>query len=208
VEQPGVETSGQWSAPEAPGGEHRAAVPTASGGALPESVDLISERDELRARVQRLEAELERYRAQAEVTNKLLVSATNYAEWVRERARRDADLALRKASGRVEKLARATRALEQTQNEVVRLQDELDRLRTLTDATRTRLSAFLTAGLQALNAEAGPGRAPQPVPTPDHLDDALRRQLPSTLFTHDTQLPSNNASGPPLREDVDPPESR
>ena len=41
-----------------------------------------SEHDRLRAEVQRLTAENERYREHAARTSKLLLSLTNYAEWV------------------------------------------------------------------------------------------------------------------------------
>ena len=59
------------------------------------------EHAKLLAQVRRLEVELARYREHAQRTSKLFLSATKYAEWVRENARRDAELALRKARARV-----------------------------------------------------------------------------------------------------------
>lgn len=202
-----VGESGEGSAVDEPGGDHPATDP-ASHEAEPERVEPLSEREELLlATVHRLEAELERHRAHAERTGKLLLSATNYADWVRERARHDAELALRKASARVEKLTLTTRELEQTQHELVRLKDELVRLQALTDETRARLSAFLTDGLRVLNAEVETGRGDNSEPALEHLDDTLHRQLPSTLFTH-TQLPSTFAPEPLPREEVVTPEEK
>ena len=198
---------GEGSAVDEAGGDHPATAPASHEDSVPERVEPSSEREELLlATVRRLEAELERHRAQAERTGKLLLSATNYADWVRERARRDAELALRKATARVEKLTLTTRELERTQHELVRLKDELVRLQALTDETRARLSAFLTDGLRVLNAEVETGRANDPEPAPANLDDTLRRQLPSTLFTQHGQVPSTSASEPVPREEVETPE--
>jgi hypothetical protein len=77
-----------------------------------------SEREELLAEMQRLELELERYRAHAERTSKLFLSAANYAQWVRESARRDAELALRKARAKVQQLEATADALELTEREL------------------------------------------------------------------------------------------
>ena len=102
-----VEEPGEGSAVDEPGGDHPATAQASHENSEPERVEPLSEREEsLLATVHRLEAELERHRAHAERTSQLLLSATNYAEWVRERARRDAELALRKATARVEKLTR------------------------------------------------------------------------------------------------------
>jgi hypothetical protein len=140
------------------------------------------EREELIADVQRLELELDRYRAHAERTSKLFLSVTNYAEKVREAARRDAELALRKATRRVEKLDSMTRDLERTELDLVAARDELARLETLTEETRARLSAFLTSGLEALNYDGATShsRDDTVLPALDDLDATLREQLPST----------------------------
>jgi hypothetical protein len=126
----------------------------------------VNELAEALDKVSRLEVELQRHREHAERMSRLFLSVTRFAEWVRENARRDADLALRKARIRVDKLNRTASELERTESELARMQDELARLQTLTDETRAGLSAFLTAGLQALNSEpedqadeASPGRS-------------------------------------------------
>jgi DNA repair exonuclease SbcCD ATPase subunit len=130
------------------------------------------------AKAKRLEVELQRYREHAERTSRLFVSVTRYAEWVRENARLDSELALRKAQTRAAKLTRATSELERTENELARAQDELARLQALTDQTRARLSAFLTAGLQALDSEPE-GEADEVSPTRGDLQDTLQERLVS-----------------------------
>ena len=111
------------------------------------------ELEELRAEVGRLERELERYRAHAERTSKLFLSATNHAEQIRASARRDAELVLGKARTGVERLAEMTGELERTGRELIRQQSELARLEALTDTTRTRLRAFFTTVPQTLDGE-------------------------------------------------------
>jgi cell division septum initiation protein DivIVA len=117
-----------------------------------------SEREELLAKVRKLEQELARYRAHAERTSRLFLSVANYADWVRENARHDAELALRKARAKAAKLEARAGALEQIERELELRQGELARLQALTDETRTRLSAFLTAGLDALRVEVEPAQ--------------------------------------------------
>ena len=81
----------------------------------------------------------------------------------------------------MEKLEYSARELERTKRELVSQQDELARLQALTDETRTRLSAFLTAGLQALNTETdGGGQGDSAKLALGDLQDTLERQLPST----------------------------
>ena len=113
----------------------------------------LTKQEELVAEVMRLEVELERYREHAQRTSKLFLSVTKYADWVRDNVRNNAELALRKARARVEKLNRTTRDLERTESELVLAQEELARLQELTGETRARLSAFLEAGLQVLESE-------------------------------------------------------
>ena len=201
MQQFGVEESSEVSAVAGPGGGDPATAAASREEPLPERVEPsgereeplpervepssepgkpASDREELLAEVRRREAELERYRAHAERTSKLFLSATNYAEWVRENARRDAELALRKARVKVEKLDAIARELEQTELELARRQDELTRLQALTDETRARLSSFLAAGLQALDTEAAAGHADGPKPALGDLQDTLQGQLPST----------------------------
>jgi hypothetical protein len=130
------------------------------------------------AKVRRLEVELARYRAHAERTSSLFRSVTKYAEWVRENARRDSELALRKARARVEKLNRTASELEWTEGELARMQDELARVEALTEETRARLSSFLTAGLQALNGKRE-DEADETSPARGDLQDTLQERLMS-----------------------------
>jgi len=139
-----------------------------------------SEREELLAEVRRLELELERYRAHAERTSKLFLSATNYAQWVRENARHDAELALRKARARVDRLEATANELERTERELARRLEELARLQLLTDETRTRLSTFLAAGLEALSSEGEPGQADRAQPELGDLQETLHGRLAPT----------------------------
>ena len=169
----------RWIVKGPPLGEDHPVSPTTGRDEPPQERDVLpNERDELLAEVRRLEVELERYRARAERTSKLFLSAANYADWARENARRDAELALRKARVRVEKLRETARLLERTEGDLARLRDERARLQALADQARTRLSAFLTAGLQALStdvaAEQGDG------PKLGNLEDTLQWELAST----------------------------
>jgi hypothetical protein len=138
----------------------------------------VGELAEALAKVRRLEVELQRYREHAERMSRLFLSVTRFAEWVRENARRDAELALRKARIRVDKLNRTASELERTESELARMQDELARLQTLTDETRAGLSAFLTAGLQALNSEPE-DQADEASPERSDLQNTLRERLKS-----------------------------
>jgi chromosome segregation ATPase len=133
-------------------------------------VDSVSAREEPLAQLRRLEAELERYREHAQRTSKLFLSVTKYVEWVRESARSEAELALSKARARVEKLDRASRKLEETELKLRQAQDDLAHLQVVTEETRARLSAFLAAGLQALDAGAS---------APVGIEDTLLERLAS-----------------------------
>jgi hypothetical protein len=148
------------------------------------------ERQALLARVKQLEAEVERYRIHAERTSKIVQSVTNYAEWVKEGARRDAEIALRKASARVAKLDGMVRDLGKTELELVRAQEELARLQALADETRARLSTFLAAGIEVLNSTQAPDDASAPSASLEELDDALREQLGSAATTRRVEEPA------------------
>lgn len=136
---------------------------------------------ELRAEVRRLTVENERYREHAERTSKLFLAATDYAQWIKESARHDAERALRKARARVARLELTADELERKESERAQLEAELERLRAATDQTRARLSAFLEAGLEALNTP-GPSepRSPDGEPGVTDLQDALQSKLNET----------------------------
>jgi len=146
------------------------------------------EHDEPLAQLRRLEAELERYREHAQRTSKLFLSVTKYVEWVRENARSEAELALRKARARVEKLDRVTRELEESELKLSRVRDDLARLEIVSEEARTRLAAFLSAGLEALDTRASAeGR-----PTVDIQDTLLERvaSSPVSEASHATTVES------------------
>lgn len=174
MERFGVEVGGEVSEVEEPVEDRLpVATPASRQETRPEStkqVDSVSAREEPLAQLRRLEAELERYREHAQRTSKLFLSVTKYVEWVRESARSEAELALSKARARVEKLDRASRKLEETELKLRQAQDDLAHLQVVTEETRARLSAFLAAGLQALDAGAS---------APVGIEDTLLERLAS-----------------------------
>ena len=103
-----------------------------------------SDWDELRGRIDELEGELEQYREHEELVIKTLISATSHATAIRESARREAELTLRKARAEAEKRkAGAERERDDARNELLRL-------RRITEQMRSGLSAFLTAQVEEL----------------------------------------------------------
>ena len=128
---------------------------------------LVHERDGLRGELasarddgRRLEAELERHREHALRTSKLFLHATDYAAWMREHARRDAELALRKARSRADEI------VADAQRERGHAERELLRLQALVRETRARLAQISMGALRALDT-----------PEPEELPEALRREL-------------------------------
>jgi len=106
-----------------------------------------SDSDELRGRIDELEGELEQYREHEELVIKTLISATSHATAIRESARREAELTLRKARAEAEKRkAGAERERDDARNELLRL-------RRITEQMRSGLSAFLTAQVEELRLE-------------------------------------------------------
>jgi cell division septum initiation protein DivIVA len=103
-----------------------------------------SDAEELRRRIDQLEGELERYREQEQLVVKTLLAATSHATAIRESARREAELTLRKARGKAEKRKAAA---ERERDDARR---ELLRLRRITEQMRSGLSAFLTAKVEEL----------------------------------------------------------
>jgi DNA repair exonuclease SbcCD ATPase subunit len=160
-------------------GEREQAPGTTSGHEPSLSAAPTGAQEDLRAEVQQLRAENERYREHATRTSKLFLAVTDYAEWVRENARHDAELALRKARARVEQLETIGRELEEKQREHARLQSELEGLQAVIAETRARLSAFLTAGLEALNSDDAANAGMSGEPKFHDLRDALHSQLGS-----------------------------
>jgi hypothetical protein len=135
---------------------------------VPSGVERGAELDDLRARVAALEGELARYRDREEQASKTLLVAATHAMRVREDARRDATLALKKAR------AQADEMLGGLERRRAELEREVERLRQATDETRAVLAGFLSNALETL----GPGGdAP--------VDASLRDALESTLRAHD-----------------------
>jgi cell division initiation protein len=108
----------------------------------------VGEREELRRRIEELEADLSRFREKEQLLVSTLISATSQAAAMRESARRDAELILRKARAKARK---RKAAVERARSDAER---ELLRLRRITEQTRTGLSGFLTAKLEELQLEA------------------------------------------------------
>ncbi len=160
----------------------------------PANDHLAAEHEALLAKATRLERELDRYREHAQRTSKLFLSVTNYVEWVRESARRDAEIALRKARARVEKLESAAIDLEQTETELARARDELAHLQALTEVTRERLSTFLNTGLQILDSDVVAAQDASPDPALDDLQDTLQERLTSTSLP--ASPPPTEVEGP------------
>jgi chromosome segregation ATPase len=132
----------------------------------------IGERAELRREIERLQAELSRYRETEHLLVKTLASATNHAAAIRESARREAEQALRKARVEAEKREAAA---ERERNDAER---ELLRLRRLTEQMRRGLSGFLTAKLEELHVEPEAG---VPVEPDAELDAGLVNGLEGQL---------------------------
>ena len=106
------------------------------------------EQGEFRGRILELEGELKRYREHEQLVAKTLLSATSHATAIRESARRDAELTLRKARAEAEKRKAGA---ERERNEARR---ELLRLCRITEQMRRGLSAFLTAKVEELRLDA------------------------------------------------------
>lgn len=115
----------------------------------------VAERDQLRRRIETLEADLRRYREKEQLLVSTLVSANGHATAIRESARRDAELLLRKARAEAQKTNAAAQkrnaAVERARDDAER---ELLRLRRITEEMRSGLSGLLTAQLEELDLEA------------------------------------------------------
>jgi len=101
----------------------------------------------LRRRIDELEMELASYRQREQLLVNTLLSATGHATAIRESARRDAELALRKA--RIE----AAERREAAEAERDRAMAELLRLRQVTERMQSGLSTFLAATVEELRRE-------------------------------------------------------
>jgi cell division septum initiation protein DivIVA len=106
------------------------------------------EREELHRRIEKLEADLSRFREKEQLLVSTLVSATSHATAIRQSARRDAERILRKAGAKAQK---KKAAVERARRDEER---ELLRLRRITEQMRTGLASFLTGKLEELHLAA------------------------------------------------------
>lgn len=134
---------------------------------------LLQEVHELRRRLSQLEEDLAGYRSREELLDKKLQLATTYASRLTEEARRDGQIALRKAR------ARADEILGDIERKRSRAECELLRLHQVTAETRASLSGFLTTALERLRVglddEAGPSASA--AEADEALRDVLQRKL-------------------------------
>ena len=107
-----------------------------------------SDSEELGRRIDQLERELERHREHEQLAVKTLRSATSHAIAIRESARREAELTLRKARAEAEKRKIVS------ERERVDAKNELLRLHRITEQMRRGLSEFLTAKVEELRLES------------------------------------------------------
>lgn len=127
---------------------------------------------DLRREIERLQADLSRYRGIEQQLVDTLLSATSHAAVIRESARRDAELMLRKARAEVE---RRKAAAEQERRELLRI-------RRITEQTKRGLAGLLTAKLEELqlDAQEEPPLAGQEPDLAAALERGLQRDLHRT----------------------------
>jgi DivIVA protein len=152
--------------------------------------------NELRERVDQLEGELKRNREHEQLVLKTLLSAMSHATAIRESARRDSELTLRKARGEPEE---RKAGFEREQDEARR---ELLRLRCITEQTRNGVAAFSTVKMEELQLET------EEEPPAGH-DAELEPGLPSVVGRQSKTLASPWAGpAPHPRAEVSDPGGR
>jgi hypothetical protein len=132
----------------------------------------------LRERTAALDADLARRRRQEQVLSKSLLAASSQAMAIREEARREAALILRKA--RAELAKRAERA-ERVERERADAELQLLRLRALTEEIQQGLASLLTGTLELLRTgiektAEGPAGVEDQLALLRTLDAALKRE--------------------------------
>jgi septal ring factor EnvC (AmiA/AmiB activator) len=120
--------------------------------------ELERECGKLREQVAQLEADLAGHQRQEQLVSKTLLEASSHATTIREKAREEAELILRKASAELGERAALTERAEREQADAER---ELLRLRQLAQEMQQDLAGFLTQTLAQLRPEAGPGTGEQ-----------------------------------------------
>jgi cell division septum initiation protein DivIVA len=160
--------------------------------------ELEHENAKLREQIAELEAELARHRAQEQLLGTTLLSATSHAMTIREEARRDAELTLRKARAAAE---RRTALAEQVDRDRAAAERELERLRRLAQEMQAGLADFLTNTLEQLQTEPEDGAAePEPEPL-GPLHDTLAGALEEALKQEGDELSSESGGVAPLSSD-------
>jgi cell division initiation protein len=113
------------------------------------------ERADAREEIERLEAELARYRELEVLLRNALVSAERSADELRVQARREADVILEEARVRAREIASEAEA------ERERVRADIRRLRTVEADVRRDYRAFLAAALERLEGDADEPQAPE-----------------------------------------------
>lgn len=154
----------------------------------------------MRQQVTELEADLAGHRGQEELVSKTLLEASSHATTIREKAREEAELLLRKARARLGERAALT---ERAERERADVEQELLRLRQLAQDMQRGLASFLTETLAQLRPEAEPGTA-ELHPTGDPaealvsaLEAALKQDAAEPRPGGDPLRPSSGAVAPP-----------
>ena len=147
--------------------------------------ELVREREELRSRIKELEADLARYQAQEQLLSKALLTATKHAETIREAARREAELTLRKAR----REAHSREAVSEHRR--VLAEREVVRLRRITDEVQASLKSIMAVSLEQLQVEA---EADVSRSQPANLDEALTVALETTLGDQGAEQPVSSGA--------------
>jgi cell division initiation protein len=117
--------------------------------------DVWRDRADARDEIERLEAELARYRELETLLRNALVSAERSADELRAQARREADTILEEARVAAREIANAAEA------ERERVRAEIRRLRAVEGDVRREYRTFLVAALDRLEGEAGERETPE-----------------------------------------------
>lgn len=136
------------------------------------------ERADLRDEVERLQAELTRFRDLERLLRDTMMSAERAAEDLRAQARREYDMLLQEAR------LKAREIVLEAEAERERMRAETRRLQTARTELRASYRAFLQAALERLDSELD--EQPEPVPAVDEATGAL--------------LEADNGAGPERRE--------
>ena len=152
------------------------------------------ERAELRRRIEEVEAELRRYRRDEALLVQTLMSATRHAVVVRESARRESELVLRKARAEASKrLAESERARREGDSEALRL-------RQIAEETRQGLTQFLSAALVKLQIDSADQEAADEEAAGSETTTVSGQELESALdervkSASESETASETASG-------------